>query len=304
MRLLFPSFSFRSLHIWRLLSAAAVVMALASAAHAEVLASSSFDTNPAPADPRLTLNGDSTLTAQYNTLLETDKILFPLTHHLTAADSFTITTRFKILSTNFFADPNGFAQIGFGLVNSVTTGPDRSTSFTTNGDTFDMIGFDYYPNVNSFPSPSLSPTIFSSRTGTEDAIPGHLHTVFYSESALNDPGESGLPLDTFINSTLAYDATTRRATLSLTTSAGPLFLNFGGGFDGDTSTIQLDFPVGKNFDVDSYALTLWKDSWAGPDPSVRADMVFDSFSVSTPEPASLSVMVGALLLIRRRRAAR
>src|SRR5512136_2764070 len=50
----------------------------AAVARADVLASSDFDVNPAPADTRLTHNADSTLTAHYNTLLDTDKVLFPL----------------------------------------------------------------------------------------------------------------------------------------------------------------------------------------------------------------------------------
>jgi hypothetical protein len=279
-----------------------------TATRADMLASSSFDSNPAPPDPRLTLNADGTLTADYNTLLDTDKILFPLSHPLTAADTFTINTRFKILSNNFYADPYGSAQISFGLVNSITTGTDRSTAPTagggfTPGDTYDMVAFDYFPNISPFyASPSLSPTIFSSRTGTEPAVPNDLYTLFGTESALNDPGESPLPLDTYMNAALSYDAATRRATLSLATDGSPLFINSGGGLDGDTGTIQLALPTGVNFSVDSYALLLWKDSWAGPEPSVRADVVFDSFSVTTaPEPASAMLLGAAVagLLTRR-----
>jgi hypothetical protein len=276
----------------------------AATARAEVLASAPFDTNPAPADSRITFNNDGTITAHYNSLRDTDKVLFPLSHPLTAADSFTVTTRFKIASTGFSADPFGFAQITFGLCNSITTGTDRSTTATTNGDTFDSFALDYFPNISTaWASPSLSPTIFSSRTGTESAIPNDIYSVYKAESALNDPGEAPLPFDTWMNAALVWNPATRQAILSMSTDAGPMFINAGGGLDGDTSTIQLTLPEGVDFNVDRYALMLWKDAWCYESiPSVQADLTFDSFSVTAaPEPATIALFgLAALGLMARR----
>jgi hypothetical protein len=280
----------------------------AATCRADVLISPTLNGNPAPGDSRITLNPDGTLTAHYNSLLDTDKVLFPLGQTLTAADSFKVVTRFKILSTNFFADPNGLSQISFGLCNSITTGTDRSSSMTTNGDTFDLVSFDYFPNISSdplFASPTLAPTVFSSRIGTEGAM-SDIQWLWGPESALNGAGESPLPLDTWLSAGLAYDAAARRVTMALATDAGPMMINAGGGLDGDTSTIQMTLPQGVNFNLDSYALLLWKDSWIfGSDPSVRADVVFDFPSAATvPEPATAALLGLAALGVLMRRPSR
>jgi hypothetical protein len=283
----------------------ALPLLLSQAALAETLASSTFDSSPKPADPRFTLNGDGTLTAHYNTFLDTDKLLFPLSRPLTAADSFTYTTRFKILSAGFSAPSDQGAQIAFGLVNTGTTGNDRSGTLSTSGDTFDAAMVDYFPNVSPFfPSPTLSPTVFATRpTATAGAF-DVIHSVYFDESALAGAGEGPLPLDTFMTATFAYNAGTHVATLSFANDAGPLLINAGGGADGKTSTIELQLPDNIAFTLDAFALTLWKDSWAFGVPSVQADVVFDSFSVATaPEPASLAVLgvVVPVLMGRKRR---
>jgi hypothetical protein len=276
----------------------------AAVCRGDVLASSSFDVNPAPADSRLTLNGDGTLTAHFNSTLDSDKVLFPLSRPLTAAESFTVTTRFKILSAGFNANPNGLAQIAFGLCNSTTTGSDRSGAPAnsgvpaTNSDTFDLVSFDYFPNISSdatIASPTLAPTVYVSRTGTESGF-DDIRFLWGPESALNGDGEAPLPLDTWMNSELSYDLATRRVTLALSTDAAPLLINAGGGLDGDTHTIQLALTQADQFSLNSYALMLWKDSWEWAGTSVTADVVFDSFSVTAaPEPAT-ATLVGLVAL--------
>ena len=117
-------------------------------------------------------------------------------------------TRFEILSNNFFADPNGFAQIAFGLVNGTTTGNDRSggighltdpAGIGSSGDTYDAVTFDYFPNVSPFfASPSLTTTIFTSKTGSEPAF-SDINSPFGDESALDNPGESAAPPSTLFS---------------------------------------------------------------------------------------------------------
>ena len=104
---------------------------------------------------------------------------------------------------------------------------------------------------------------------------------------------------------MTYSAATRDLTLQMSTDSGPLFINSGGGADGDTSTIENQLPPGVNFNVDNYALTLWTDSYADSGPSVVADVVFSSFSVtSVPEPGSLMLLtLGSCALLGRGRRA-
>lgn len=276
---------------------------VATAARSEMLASSSFDSSPKPADPRFVLNADSTLTARYNSFLDTDKLLFPLARPLTSDESFTVTTRFKILSAGFSAPSDQLGQISFGLVNLVTTGNDRSGSPTTNGDTFDSVTLDYFPNVTPFfASPTLSPTVFATAPTAGSPAFDVIYSVFGEQSALSAAGEAPLPLDTFLTSHLAYDAAVHRVTLSLATDAGSLLINAEGGADGNNTTIQLQLPETADFRMDAYALTLWKDAWAFGVPSVQADVVFDSFAVTAvPEPSTLILLALAAPLVARRR---
>jgi hypothetical protein len=298
------------------LTFALIFAAVPSALRADVVVSSDFSTNPAPADPRFTFNSaDGTLTAHYNTSLPTDKLVFPFPagRSFTAADSFNVATRFKINSANFSADPFGFAQIALGLLNTTTTGNDRSggighdfsatpVNYGTSGNTYDLVAFDYFPNVSpTFASPTLSPTIISSKTGTEPAF-SDVYAPFGAQSALNDPGESAPALDTFYNTLLSYNAQSRRIAISISSDSAPLLINAGGGPDGDPFTIDYTVPSGINFNVNAYALTLWTDSYADFGPSVVADVVFDSFSVSAvPEPSALLLTFPALLLLAHRR---
>ena len=287
--------------------------AIGAAARADTLASSNFATDPTNGDPRFTYSAtDQSLTAHYDTALPTDKLLFPLAHSLTAEDSFTLSAALTIHSANFFADPNGFAQISFGLVNSSTTGNDRSggvpdgTTFGSDGNAYDSVTVDYFPNISPFfDSPTLSPTVITSQTGTEtEGAFSDLNSVFGAESELDGPGESPLPLDTPLTATLTYDASSRLFTLQLASASGPLLIDAGGDEDGDSSTIQMTLPAGVDFNVDSFAIPLWTDSYAFDGPSVVADVTYSSFSVTTaaPEPASLGfVSLAGMLLLQRRR---
>ena len=91
------------------------------------------------------------LLARYDTVEPTARVFTLLPRPLTAAEPFEINVIFTIRSENFFADPSGFAQIAFGLMNSQTTGDDRTGDLEDfASDTFDTLEFDYFPNVSPF----------------------------------------------------------------------------------------------------------------------------------------------------------
>src|SRR5439155_19958288 len=101
-----------------------------------------------------------------------------------------------IRSEGFFADPDGFSQIAFGLWNAARTGLDR-TSFPS--DSFDLVEFDYFPNVTPFGGPFVSPTVF----GGNVADNAFFNFAFHS-------AETTLPLDTPLLVQCHYNAALRR----------------------------------------------------------------------------------------------
>ena len=76
-----------------------------------------------------------------------------------------------------------------------------------------------------------------------------------------------------------------------------------GGQDGDINTIQNFLPDEAEFSVDSFAITLWEDTFGVTGIStVQADVRFDSFEVfvDVPEPASGMILVIAAGIIAGR----
>ncbi|MEE9217986.1 MAG: hypothetical protein V3U98_02875 [Acidobacteriota bacterium] len=91
------------------------------------------------------------LRARYDTTEPTARAFAPLPRPLGADEPFEVSAIFVIRSEAFFADPSGFAQISFGLMNRATTGDDRSGDLEDfRADTFDTLEFDYFPNVSPF----------------------------------------------------------------------------------------------------------------------------------------------------------
>ena len=100
---------------------------------------------------------EGTLRVRYDTTLPAARISTPIGQILSSGADFEFGAILTIRSNGFFADPNGFSQIAFGLWNAATTGMNR-TGFPS--DTFDLVGFDYFPNAGEFGGPFLSPGVF------------------------------------------------------------------------------------------------------------------------------------------------
>lgn len=223
------------------------------------------------------------LVAHYDSGQTTTEVLWPLGRTLNQNASFDVEAAFTIRSANFFAKANDFAQLSFGLLNSVTTGASR-----TGGNAFDFVGVDYFPSQGTVPSwnvPALGPTVIQSNIGT--SFFGRIEFPFGAESGLKIEG--ALPLDVQLTASLHYDASQRILTLGMRTASGPHDINSSGdlgdvgGPDEDISTIQLFLPEDVVFSVDRLAIPLWNvPAVGGGSSALLADLLFDSLRVDLP----------------------
>jgi hypothetical protein len=279
--------------------AALLALALGATAIAGAGFVEDFSTDPIAAGRWTVLEGDAgrfvydagahALTAHYDTALPTARLARNIGVSAAASGWCRFAVEFEIRSDGFYADPNGLAQIAFGLMNRTRTGPDR-TSLAANS--YDVLGLDYFPNVSEeFGGPTLSPTIIISDPGT-----GFWNAVRFewgSETRLDDAGESPLPLDTRLTAQVdyAWDGGVGRATLRILRDQQALPINVGGtgnppgtgGADGDPTTIVTTLADG-DFLVNMFGLLLWQDTWA-IGSSVVADVAFYRISVDARPPA-------------------
>jgi hypothetical protein len=224
---------------------------------------------------------DHSLLARYNTARPTARLIRPLCRPLTQSDSFEITVTFRIRSAGFIADTRRNAQIAFGLMNSITTGTDRVYGLN-NGGTFDLMSFDYYPNITLFGGPSLGPTFINHNIG--QGFSSAIDFGFGPETQMDGIGEGPLPLDTWLTAEMRYSGPDRVATLRVLNSAGPLAINTvgdeyeAGGLDGDPTTI-ITKQAGVGFTVDSFGIFLWTDTSA-TFPTVIADVDFQRIELN------------------------
>lgn len=307
--------------------ALACLLASAEAARAgwQTLLSESFADDPVAAGratlsgtdaaDRFTHNGgSSSLTAAYDTHEPTAKLNWLAGRTLTADDTFRYTVDFTFDSLTAAG-----TQIAFGLINSQTTGSDRpGGTHDESIAAFDAVTVDYFPEVTTFGGPSLATSLNESDEGqgylaTFDddfniVSPGAINFPFGAES---DMGGETLALNTMLTADVTYNAATRSATLRMLVDGEPLEINLTGeggtgGPDGDTTTIQTSLKSEEyGFSVDSFALTLWQDTWGDEtDPATVADVTFHGFELSVvPEPhaAALLAIGSAILLTRRGR---
>lgn len=146
--------------------------------------------------PRFPGDRPGTLRVVYDTTLPTARIATPLGRVLSLDDDFAFGAILVIRSERFFADPNGFSQIAFGLWNAATTGMGR-TLYPS--DSYDLVEIDFFPNVTSFGGPFLTGSVFGGNVGD------NAFNNFAFQSI-----ESILPFDVPILLQARYNAVTRR----------------------------------------------------------------------------------------------
>ncbi|OLC55125.1 MAG: hypothetical protein AUH92_02800 [Acidobacteria bacterium 13_1_40CM_4_69_4] len=210
---------------------------------------------------------DGTLRVIYDTTLPAARISMPIGQVLSLDADFDFGAILTIRSEGLFADPNGFSQIAFGLWNAATTGLDR-TAFPS--DSFDLVEFDYFPNVGSFGGPFLSPSVFGGNVG------GNAFFNFSFQSV-----EVSLPLDRPLLCQLHYDAALRR--LDLKVSRHQSGVNFeripGAAVSVDVSRID------PAFLVDVAGIAAYFEGF----PSLRATVDYDLLYVG-PLPSPFGII--------------
>lgn len=230
------------------------------------------------------------LVIHYDTFLPTAWYVRPLDsagqRTLGRCDDFEFSVKFTVRSTGFFADPFQFAQIGWGLINSQTTGVDRAGGEGP-GFAFDVVGFDYFPNVSpQFGGPTMGPTVVHSDSG--QGYFAEIEFAFGAETTIDDMlGEEAISLDVPHEASVRYDAASGSAILTITRNKTPLVINADGsggpgGPDGDITTIQTILFNDGPFEVDSFAITAWQDTFNPFDSSVIADVEIVRVAFSAP----------------------
>ncbi len=223
--------------------------------------------------PRFPGDRRGTLRVLYDTTAPQARIAAPIGRVLSLGDDFEFGAILSIRSEGFFASPDGFSQIAFGLWNSATTGSNR-TGFPS--DAFDLVEFDYFANAGPFGGPFLSPSIFGGDAGGN----AFLNFTFLSSEVV-------LPHDVPLLCRLVYRAAERRLTVSVAAHTGGVrFQEIPG------ARVVVDLGVlNPTFLVDSIGIAAYFEGFE----SLRAEVDFDLLYVDDlPAP----------LAPRRRRFAR
>ncbi len=281
--------------------------------------SESFATNPLGAGASSRFSYDAAaqaVVADYDSSQPTAMLTFPLGAAINQNMAFSFSTTFTIRSISNFDhvtptsadDPlpyEGTAQLSFGLINTTTTGTNRTDGLA--GNAFDTVSADYFPTRNAFGNPEFESTVIESADGS----PMYQKTDF--PSAANASLASFLKTGVPITATVAYDPATHIITATATASqltddatAGTTFVSQQ---NLDATSVAYDSDAFQGFNVDAFSLNLWDDSSAisaGYDAPLTANVAFSGFSVNwsaaAPEPASLGILgVGAVALAGRRR---
>ena len=206
---------------------------------------------------------EGTLRVLYDTTLPAARISTGIGRVLSTDADFDFGAILTIRSGGFFADPNGFSQIAFGLWNAATTGMNR-TGFPS--DSFDLIEFDYFPNVGAFGGPFLSPSVFGGN------VAGNAFFNFSFASA-----EVALPLDVPLLCQFHYNSAQRRLNLKVRRHVSGVTFE---GIVGATASVDLS-RVSPAFLVNVAGIAAYFEGY----PSLRAIVDYDLLYVgSLPEP--------------------
>jgi hypothetical protein len=249
---------------------------------------------------RYSYNAQSqTLTAAYNANLATSGLHWSLGTSLNENTDFSISVVFTIQSAG---EVGGTGQIAFGLLNTVTTGPDRAGGSTEGGSAYDFVGLDYFPG--SFES--VGPTVINTEDTQQGGFFSNIRFDFGAETSLQDTGETPLNRDVPLTALLNYSAAARTFILRLTGDNTPVNLIGAGGAtggpDGDVDTIRVALSPGDAFTVNAFGITLWEDTFRDPDGGLQANVAFKQITV-VPEPSAAALLLAPLLAcaVSRRR---
>lgn len=253
------------------------------------------------------------LTVHVNSSLPTVRLDRPLGVTLDDTSSFVLSARFSFSIPTGGAPGDQASQIAFALTKHLVTGGDRTGSNAnfSSDNTFDTVEFNYFPNVStSFGGPSLSPAVFGGSVAP-DAF-SNFSSIFGSASNLGDnisPAITALPQNTTLEAHLAYNGTTKLVTLAMYQVAGDnsLTLLSTGLTPLDLAANGTGYDASNPFQVDTLSILTYNDGFTtSQTPSLKADITYQSISLTVPEPSALVLaFAGGLcaigLVVRRRK---
>lgn len=241
-------------------------------------------------DGRFDWSAPEGLSALFDSTLPSSRLALPLGRSLTGADSFALEVELELLAIE--GGPDDFMQLAFGLINSATTGLNRTGTtapppifFIDDSDTYDQIELGYFPNVTFFGGPTLQPAVFGEQVGS----PFDNFAANFGPSAdLGDNTADQLrewPLGRRVRVLLVHDACAQLLSTRLFDAKS------GEELDAGLEPVDLRFlnAIGT-FEVDSFAISLYRDH-ADPDPGTRslfAHARFHSASLEVAETARAS----------------
>ncbi len=301
---------------------ALVTMVLASAARADVFedfetdpfesralvvgSNKSLDTAAAEVEPFTYTESSGVLThnlcTNWRLRLDPNDVLVPDTSSYEADGSrfhialdrtynqdanFSFGAKFRIVDNeqNPFWWSGGFMQMNFGLLNDGETGMDRTSSLSSGGNTFDSIDWSFFPDNNPVSWATVQQVMFGSQNGAQSALDERFAAVF-GNPLPNTGGapEYGLPLNTWMEVVVRYDAATRTACSSVVDSASGIPLAE------PANLPDVLFPDTWNdgsdglFTLDTLSVMNYQDAWAWMAPSIVGKLEYDNiwFQESAP----------------------
>lgn len=235
-------------------------------------------------DPVFDGDVPGSLTADYTSTLDAGWFGWPLPTVVTEADDFTAAAIFEIDPVGFDADPDGFFQISFGLWNAARTGLERTGSPQDfSNDTYHLVELDWFPNVSPlFGGPYLAPSVFGAPDPSNpglDALGALANAAFGFGPPVELP--LGVPLMAVLEHVPLQNVL--RATIYRIASDRTLRP-----LPGAATDVPLDALPLREYRLDTFGVTLWRDGFSGSVPSLDArvdyhSMVFVPRRVQRPQ---------------------
>jgi hypothetical protein len=261
---------------------------------------------------------------------EGSRLEFDLGQSYSQNDSFSFGATLTIKSAGFTAESDQMMAISFGLMNSLTTGMDRTgaydgDAYNSERDTFDSIEWNFFPNESAFGWPTLQQTVFGSQLGDENSMFSHFaanfgedevagyDTILAQEKANPDhplyENYYGLPLEVPMSITMAYNGATKTVSMLVTDAGSGEVL-----VDNISTLPDLDItaPIGgygsvSHFSVDTLAITNYQDGRASGGPTLVAKIEYEvvwfeeAQAAAVSEPTALTVLLLGVFGLRQRR---